>query len=817
MWVVLRDAARAWRGTPIVAASAVASLALALGASITFLSVTDQLGLRPLPVPRAHELYQLKNDDRGPANRSPLSVRAAVWREIATHVSLYDSAFASMESMANLARTGEAVPAEVVWASGHVFEALEVAPARGRTFGPDDDRAGGGTFGPVAVISHGFWQRRFGGRDDAIGQTIDLDGTVFSIAGIMPPRFRFEVGRTFDVVAPMATQPLVFGGFGNLYRITVRLGPSRSQQALTTALQADQARIRTATMPDYRRPQDRDNYLRTPFRLVPAADGGSVATRYFGRALRLATALALVVLLAAAGNVAALLMAHGERQRHTLAIHLSQGAPRWVTFGRVVADGLMLAGLGVVLGVGIAIVAVPRLLAEMSTVGVDVTVDRAVDLRVATGAILLALMTALASASVPAWHAAGVAPVETLKAHGGSQRHRRPFLRGLVAGQVAFSTLVVIAGGLLASSYWQLMRAGDGVQAPGLVLTELALESDQDSSSIARDLGRMRDAAREMSGVAEAAYVMTAPLQLFVQTTVVEVPGLESLPEPERMVQYNWASPGYFAAFGTRFLAGRDFTPTDGRGTRVAIVNRAFAARYLGGRLELPATVHRLEDDGRRDSLSIVGVVEDVAYMAYGVDADPLLVVPAAQVQDLVEPTRRASVVVRPVTPTSVPVEALSAVFAKAAPRMRFRTRPFDSYVARESAYIRIPAAAAAWFAGLALLLAMAGVFGMASYSVARERRELGVRLALGAQRLDIGWMVSRRMALIAAAGLAAGALAAWWLSSFLAAFMLQDTAAAWPAFAASVALLGGSLVVATIVPVRRAMSIEPIEALRTP
>ncbi len=811
----LLDSIRVWRRTPGVALVAAASLALAIGAATTFVSIADQLLLRTLPVERPDDLFLL-SDDVQAGRQMAIRARAALWQEIKSRSHLYASAFAWMPWQVNLAPAGEAQPAFAIWASGDAFATLGLTAVRGRLFGATDDVVGGGPDGHVAVVSHAFWTGRLAGDPAVVGRVLRVEDVPFTIIGVVEPAFSgFEVGVPFDLVLPFAAQPAVLGGLANGYRITMRLA-DRPAHEVEAALRADQAAIGAATRPGGGRARDRENYLQSPFRLLPAANGGSSAARVFRRGVAVALGLALLVVVAACGNVGALMLAHGEARRPDLAVHVALGASGRSVAGRLLSDSLVLAVAGAGAGLGLAWFAVPWVLAQMSAVGVDVRLDTPVDWRAAAAAVLLALGTAAACGLAPAVAAVRLDPVATLKASGPGHSRRQDRLRGLVGVQVAFSMAVVVVGSLLLANYQRLARTQSGIDAPGLVVVEMPLDKVGDAARATRDVLAMREAAARLPGVQIAAVAATVPPQGFVMTTIVEPSGLESLPEPDRTVHFDWVSPGYFAAFGTPLLAGRDFGDADEPGAPLAgIVNRAFAGKYFSGRLATPASLVRLLADGSREDITVVGIVEDATFTAFGEPAEPTLYVAAAQQPDLLEPVRRANLVVRPLPGARIP-SALSTVLANAAPAMRFRTVAFSTYIRGNTALVRVVALAGGFFLLVATLLAVAGVAGMTAYAVARERRDLAIRMALGAPRRRIGQLVAGRTCAVVAAGMVAGAGTSAWAARLLGSLpFFVPEGDPWT-FASAACLMVVATAIAAAVPVLTAMRIDSAETLRT-
>ena len=356
MVAAFRDSIRSWRRTPGVAAIATLSLALGIGATTTCFAIVERLLLRTLDVPNAQQLVQLTSEEQPLVGR----VTLPVWQQIQQRLHLYDSAFAwNPGRVVNLALQGEADMVQAVWASGSTFEALQVGPAIGRLFDVRDDAPGGGGDGLVAVISHAFWKRRFNGSPDVVGRAITIERVPVTIIGVVPATLPgFSVGSGFDLALPLLTEPRVNPNFFPAlnsrfprFRVMMRLGPGRPAAAVAAAFRADQPAIRAATLPStFRRAEDREAFLRSPWLVVAAADGGSGIRSYYGQPAAIALGLAVLVLLACCGNVATALLAHGARRQYELSVRAALGASRWEAARQLLADSLVLSVLGAAAG-----------------------------------------------------------------------------------------------------------------------------------------------------------------------------------------------------------------------------------------------------------------------------------------------------------------------------------------------------------------------------------------------------------------------------------------------------------------------------------
>jgi putative ABC transport system permease protein len=813
-WIVVdwRDGWRSLRATPAVTAVAVLSLALGIGANTALFSILNSLMLRALPVSDADRLVLLADD----------SWTNPIWEEIrARQDEIAGGASAWSNERFNLSPTGEADPVDGIFASGRIFDVLGVSAIRGRTFTPADDDRRGGPNGPVAVISYGFWQRRYAGADDAIGRTLSINRTPFTIVGVTPQAFFGpEVGRSADVMLPLGTEALVRGAESSLdgrstwwLNIMLRLRRDQTLAQATDRLRGVQDQIRVATMP----PRGKDiqaTYLRDPFTLAPASSGRSTLRTRYERPLRALMAVVGLVLLIACANIANLLMARATARRHELSVRLALGASRLRLSRQLLAESLMLAGAGAVLGLVFAGWGSQALVAQLSSVGNRVYLDMPLDWRVLAFTIGVAAATAILFGVAPALTVSGLSPNEALKEHGrGASGERRAGLRqALVVLQVALSLMLVVTASLFTRTLFSLTTRDAGFdRAPVLVASVTVNQPPAQRLAV---FERLRDAAAAVPGVSDAAISYTTPVGRAGWNTMIVVPADSPLGRRERMSWINAVSPGWFKTYGIRLASGRDFDGRDRIGAPlVAVVNRAFARRFLNAGDPVGQRFTEQGPSGTGDTFEVIGLVEDSVYRSLRAPMEPTMFRPAGQWE---KPGPSIALGIRsagapPLSLTRSVSEALGRTDSQASLTFFTLSSQVDASLIQE----RLLATLSTFFGGLALLLASLGLYGVTSYSVNRRRAEIGIRMALGADASDVVRLVLTRVGVLVGLGVAIGTGASLWASRFVASFLYGFKVSDPATFVGAALVLSLVAAAAGWLPARRASRIDPTIVLR--
>ena len=820
----IRVALRQLAGTPVVTIVAVLSLALGIGANTAIFSLVNSLILRALPVKDPQQLALLKTDTVGRGETWTFSI----WQELHRRPHLFDSTFAWDDQQFNLASGGVSEFVDGIWTTAGMFDTLGVSPLLGRTFTDADDRRGGGSDGPVAIVSYSFWRRRLGGAADVIGRRLTLERIPFTIVGVMPPDFFGpNVGQRVDVVLPMGAEPLVRGKESALdsrdywwLSVMVLLKPGQSMDAATEALRGVQPQIRSATLPVGEWPTaDLEKYLTERFTFVPAATGDSRIRRQYGRPLMTVMFVVVLVLLIACANIANLQMARTTARRHEWSVRLALGASRWRLARLLLTESLLLSTFGAALGFLIARWGSQLLVRQLSTQTLTVVLDRSPDWRVLAFTTGVTVATALLFGSAPALRAAGVAPMEAIKEQGRSsgKAGRVSVANALVVAQVALSLMLVVAAALFLRTFASLTTLNLGFE-PGrvLVVTMNAQRAPLERSQRMAVYERALEAVQALPGVEHAALSYVIPISGHMWGNRVEVSNGVPLADNRRSALRNQVTPGFFDTYGQRLVAGRNFTDRDRDGApRVAIVNEAFARRFLDGGNPIGHTVHMPRALTPEPDMEIVGVVADAVYRRLRDPVPPTLYSPVAQTTAGPATTAYSMSVRSTSASPALLSRSIADAIAGVNKDLALTFRPLSEQIGASLAQERIVAMLSGFFGGLALLLAGLGLYGVTSYAVSRRRTEIGIRMALGAAPAGVVRLVLSRVSMLVGLGVVIGAGVSLWASQFVSPLLYGLEPRDPITLVGSVAVLATVGAVAGWLPAYRASRIDPAEVLR--
>ena len=818
----LRFALRQMRKTPIVSGVALLSLALGIGANVAIFSLVNALMLKPLPVDAPDRVVIVGLDA---PNVVSTSLTNPQWEYLRDHQDVLVAAAAYGNPRFNLNSGGETRNVQGLFVSGRFFDTLGVAAHIGRTFTADDDRRGGGSDGPVAVLSYGFWQREYGGTSDVIGKPIVLDGHPFTIIGVSQRDFRgVQIGRAFDVAAPIGTEPIVRGAESSLDRrsswwLTVigRLAPGQTIDQAESRLRAFQPQLREATMPQEWQASDQAEYLKEPIALTAGGTGISSLRDRYAQPLYVLLAIVGLVLAIACANMANLLLAQSVSRRKELAVRLSLGAGRWRLVRQLLVESIMLSTIGALAGLVIARWGSRAIVAMLSTRTQVVDVDLAMDWRVFAFTTAVGVITGLLFGVAPAMRGTRLTPADALRDHsrgvvGGGGRFQVG--HGLVALQVALSFVLVFGSTLFVRTLVSLTSQDMGFESSRVLVGSLDLRRTGVAPEQRLQMfTRVREALAAVPGIDAAATSLVTPVSGSTWNLAIRVPGYDA--NDRRGVLFNGVSPNYFSAMGTPLLAGRDIADTDRSGApNVMVVNEAFGKKYFNG--ENPVgktfTILGFTKDRPDREMQIVGMVANAKYQRLREPAQPTMYGALAQERTL---NSGARVTVRtagtPMDSRNAIVAAITGVHKDIA----IDLKPLDEDLGANVLQERLVANLSGVFGSLALLLAALGLYGVMSYTVTRRRNEIGIRMALGAEPAKVVALVLRHVALITAAGLIVGAAAAAGTGRFINALLFNLAATDRTMIAITALTLASAAAIAGYLPARRAAKIDPMAALR--
>jgi predicted permease len=826
IWQDFRYGARQLRLNPAFAAVAVLSLALGIGANTAIFELVNAVRLRSLPVEAPEQLVTI-DFARGSHRQGNFSTRSAnftsaMWRQILAQQQALSGVMAWSAQRFNLARGGEVRWAEGLYVSANYLRVLGVQPVLGRTFTDDEDRSGCGA--PPAVISYGFWQQEFAGASDVLGRSVMLDGRTFPVVGVTPPGFfGVEVGHRYDVAIPLCADALMSSdGKGRAASTRSfwlsamgRLKPGWTAERAAAQWRALSPAFMQATLPESYRPDVARDYLNNKLHVEEAANGVSGLRTQYSQPLWLLLATTGLVLLIACANLANLLLARASVREREIAVRQAIGASRARLIGQLMAESLLLAIAGTLLGAASAQLLSRGLIAFLSGPNSGMFLGLQPDARVLAFTAAIAVTTCLLFGLVPAMRATRIAPASAMRAGGRgltTGRERFSLRRALVVAQVALSLVLLVGALLFIGSLRKLLAVDPGFQVRGLVVAELNFQRahypKERNGEIHRELA---ERLRSLPGVISASEAEIVPLG---GSSWNEICWAEGGDGKHQIAWFNSISGKYFRTTGTPFVAGRDFDDRDTPSSpKVAIVNEAFVKKVFGNGNPVGRTFLVQGDAGQPDDrYQVVGLVRNSKYGDVREDFKPLAYTPASQLKDIFAD---ATFMLRTSAPFAVISRDVKQAAAQVSPVISIEftvlTKQIDDTLLRD----RLMATLAGAFGVLAGVLATIGLYGVIAYMVARRRNEIGIRVALGADRAGVIGLVLREAALLLGLGLLIGGGLALWAGRAAASllFGLKPNDAA--TLAGAMALLAAVALAASYGPARRAAKMEPMQALR--
>jgi predicted permease len=829
-WQDIRHGGRLLARSPGFFTVATLSLALGIGANTAIFQLLDAVRLRLLPVPHPEQLAELQiaeNEHCCSGNFSDRfsNLTYAQWEQIREHQQAFSGIFAWGDQQFNLAKGGDVRFAQGLWVSGDYFKTLGVQPLMGRMLAAEDDRAGCGS--PGAVISHAFWQREFGGDANAIGKKISLDGHPVEVVGVAPASFfGLEVGRNFDVIVPICAEPWINGEdshLGKLHHwwlaVIGRLKPGWTVAKATSQANAMSPAVFENVPPNYR-PQEAKYYTQYKLKALPAGSGVSSLRERYQEPLWLLLGLAGLVLLIACANLANLTLARASTREREMAVRLAIGADRGRLIRQLLAESLLLTAIGAVAGAVLAQFLSRYMVAFLTTSDNPLFVDLGADWRVFGFTAGIAVLTCILFGLTPALRASGAVPASAMRASSRgltADRGKFGLRRALVISQVALSLVLLVGALLFAGSMRNLLTLDAGFRENNLLITGLDISRANLPAARRGPFYReLLERVRTTPGVEQAASAGIVQGLGNGWNEAIEIPGEDPEQAKKRRI-YPWfdrVSAGYFRTMGTPMLAGRDFderdTPTS---PVVAIVNQEFARKFYGGQNPIGKGFRIEGGPGEPQPLyQIVGLVKDSKYQSLREPFKPIAYVAASQDK---EPGLGTTIIVRSTAPLGSLLAAVRRTVLEENPEISLEFRVFRAQLRNSLLRERLMATLSGFFGFLAVVLATIGLYGVMSYMVARRRGEIGIRMALGANRGDVLGLVLREAGMLLAVGLVIGtglAIAVGRTASSML-FGLKPTDPL--TIGLSITLLAVVAIVASFLPAMRAAKLEPMLALR--
>jgi len=814
----LRFAFRQLRKSPGFTIVALLTLALGVGANTAVFSLINGLLLRPLPLPHAEQLVVLRFD-KGVSDPIDYEFCAPFFRDLENRREVFSEVFAyNGDTLLVKGQSGnENVPGMLV--SGQFFQAMQTAPLRGRYLTPQDDRPGGSPAGLAVVISEDFWNNHFNRAPDAVGSTLIIANTHFTVVGVMPKRFIGpDPTQRPEIYAPLSADPIIDAPRNHIADgihawwliVGARLKPGTSmEQANAALLTVSNPILQETGFADAGLMDEKENE-HLHFAAEPGSRGYTYARFLFRKPLIAMFAMCGGILLLACLNLASLLMARGVARQRELATRLAMGATRRRVIQQLLNESLSIALLGTVAGLAAAPMVSHSLAALAENGFTEMRLDTSLDLRVFAFAALIAVVSSILIGLLAALQATAGNLNDHIKE--GQQAkpafERRKILpRVLMASEVAVALTLVIGAGLLATSLLRLFRSGAGFDPKGLVNIAFKMDKQQlQGDALMRLYQQLGEGLKRQPGVKSVSFEFVVPLSHRGWNGNYFTPAGGT-----HQIYMNAVGPDYFGTMRIPLYLGREFNWNDTKASGLKIIlNQSAAKEFFPGQNALGQQITYPRE---KLSYQVVGIVADAKYREMQSPAPAAAYVPMQQDE---QPKPSLTAVVRvdgPLAPLAAAARALAGNLAPSIPAPVVTT--VDDVLNRSVSAERMMALLSLFFAGCALLVTAIGLYGTLSYATARRTSEIGIRMALGARRIGVVAMVFRENVLIAAVGTGAGLVAAALASRALASFLYETSPSDPWVLVCSVGALAFIASAASILPALRAAQIDPMRALR--
>ena len=826
LWRDLRYGFRLLRLSPGFTTVAVLTLALGIGANTAIFQLIDAIRLRTIPVknPETLAIVRISNFQWGSgsfsSNYSQLTF--PLWEQIQKHQEAFSDIAVWSSGQFNLSPSGEAHYAKGIRVSGDFFKVLGIQPVIGRLLGLEDDRPGC-AIGP-ANISYAFWQRNFAGDPGIVGKRLLLDENSYEIVGVTPPSFiGLSVGDTWDVAVPVCVEPILNPRFN---RIPIRrawwlasigrLKPGWTLERANAQMSAVSSAMLQETIPPEYDGDGIKHYMDYKFGVFPGGTGFSSLRRDSETSLWLLLGISGLVLLIACANLANLLLARATARERQLTIRLALGASRSRLIRELLAEGVLLAGAGSIFGLFLAFAVSRLLVAFISTTNNQIVLDLSMDWRLLAFTTALAVLTTLLFGLAPAVRATRAEPATLLQSGSrgstGGGRERFSLRRILVVSQVALSIVLLMGALLFARSLRNLTTLNVGFQQTGVLITSIDFEHAHVPEERFTEYHReILKRVQAVPGVESAGDGIMVP---FGGETWNDGTIPEGASEDKGASWQNFVLPGYFKAIGTPLLEGRDFDQRDtATSPKVAIVDQAFVDKFFKGQDVIGKRFQFHEPPGKpRPYYEIVGLIGNFKFQDMHENYLPFTVLPLTQM-DKTQPN--GQIVIQSSLPLTTLMPSLKQAIAEINPAISLEFKPFQRQVHESLLQDELMATLSGFFGALAALLAAIGLYGVISYTVVQRTKEIGVRMAIGANRGNVITMILGEAGVLTAIGIGIGTIlaiaSAQAAKSLLFGIKPRDPLT----LVLAVVTLAAVAALASFLPAYRASRLDPVKALR--
>jgi putative ABC transport system permease protein len=808
--------------TPVITSVAIVSLALGIGANTAIFSMMDAVMLRLLPVRNPEELVQVRIRTLQSGTQTGGYFTNPLWEQLRDRQDVFSNAFAWSENRFDLAQGGAVQYANGLWVSGGAFETLGLQPVVGRLLSAADDQRG---CAGAAVISYAFWQDRYGGTESAIGSNLALDGHVFPIIGVAPRGFYgLMVGTKFDVAIPICTVQ-VFGkdsrseGRSTWWlEIMGRLKPETAPQQLKVRLEMLSHQVFAAAMPLDWGQTEQQEFLRRVLVGVPAPTGPSYLRQQMERPLYVLMAVVGLVLLIACANIASLMLARGTAREKEMATRRALGASRARLIRQLLTECILLSLAGALMGMLFARWGNEVLLRYISTDRETVFFDLSLNIRVLMFTAAVAVLTGILFGVLPAFRSTRVSLTSAMKGSRAVESDTRLRFRPgmwMVASQIALSLVLMVSAGLFLRSLAKLATLDIGFDRNNVLLANTNLKAAKVAPERRLEIyDEIEALLQHLPGVISVGRSWRTPVTGYEWNEYVSVDSPSAPKGDDSLVYFNHVSSGYFATLHTPLLAGRDFQASDTKtAPGVAVVNETMARKFFPSANPVGKTFRVLNGQtAAGPTFQVVGLVKDSKYESLREATFPQAFFPISQIPgnddseyfEIRTATRPESLIAAVQNSVAQVNKGISLEFGTLAKRV-------DDSLVQE----RLLATLSAFFGGLALLLAMIGLFGALSYLVTQRQVEFGIRMALGAMPASILRLVLREVATVLLVGVAAGLCLALATVHVLESLLFGMSARDSVTLFTATLVLAAAAFAAGYLPARRAMRIDPMDALR--